>query len=89
MAEWQKIVALAERVPDLERRIAALEAGAQNPAPRRPSRQLCLLCGAATSVTGVRPHPTLRAFGVKELTLTCNNPACRHVTTAEYDPAKP
>jgi hypothetical protein len=85
MAEWQKIVALAEQVPELRARIEALEARARGP----NSKFTCNICKAAMTVTGERDHPQFGVFGVKELDVVCNNPRCGAKSTREFDPAKP
>ncbi|WP_133245663.1 hypothetical protein [Candidatus Phycosocius bacilliformis] len=84
MAEWQKIVALAERVPELEKRIAALEAGRNPP----KSKFSCAVCGAAAQVVSEKPHPTFHPFGDKQLTVKCNNPNCGVESTRRFNPSE-
>lgn len=82
--EWTRIVELAERVPELEKRIAALEA-------RDGIGKLkfsCSVCGSAASVVAERPDRHFGSTGLKTLDIVCNNPQCQTKSTRQLDTNK-
>ncbi|WP_304271193.1 hypothetical protein [Brevundimonas naejangsanensis] len=74
---WKKLSALPERVDQLERRLAALEASKATV----PSAGTCNFCQGALRVIGEAPHPHFDFAGHKVLTLECQNPSCGKTTT--------
>ncbi|WP_368933530.1 hypothetical protein [Brevundimonas naejangsanensis] len=77
MPLWKRLTALPDRVEQLERRLAALEASRAT----APSAGTCKFCHGALRVISEVPHPIFGDFGHKELTLECQNPSCSKRTT--------
>jgi hypothetical protein len=78
-AEWKSTQALAAKVPELERRISALEAKLKSGS----TDQVCQHCGSPDLTrTGTRPSQTaFGALGLKDAVFRCN--ACGLETTRE------
>ena len=67
--EWKTTQSLAAKVPQLEERIAALEARLAGASPDL----VCDHCASASLTrTGSRPHPTFGMMGKKLAVFRCN-----------------
>jgi uncharacterized protein with PIN domain len=81
---WKRVEAAPQRIDDLEKRVAALEAGANSP-PVLPARQ-CPLCNGEMNVTSEQEHRQFGTFGVKVHTMTCTK--CGNTAERNYTPGK-
>ena len=66
--EWKAMSEAAAKVPELEARIAALEAKLDG----QPAGYVCDHCGSrALTRTGSRPDPTFGPLGIKQAVFRC------------------
>jgi C4-type Zn-finger protein len=77
---WKRLVALPQRLAELEARVTALEGKA------RPSRAQCPICHATMKTTAVAPDPIFGQMGVQRHTMVC--PECQHTENRQVDPKK-
>lgn len=76
LVEWQRVVAAAEKVPELERRLAALEARQ----PASPAFATCPSCGTGRwHKKSSAPDPVMGDLGAIAVTWGCNN--CAYTET--------
>ena len=69
LVEWQRVVAAAEKVPELEKRIAALEARS----PTKPQFPTCASCGVGRwQKKSSRPNAVMGDMGVLDITWECS-----------------
>lgn len=78
---WKRIKASPERLDELEKRVAAIEARAKGGAI-----DACPLCGGETKVVSVAPDGTFGVFGHERHTLKCQS--CGKTRTRKFDPNK-
>ncbi len=84
--EWKRMRASPDRVDELERRLAAVEARLTK-APGDPELPLCELCRIGRLKTvAIRDDPKFAFAGVKQHSLACDNPECGHTETRQVDP---
>lgn len=76
---WKRLTALPDRVDQLERRLAALEASKAV----TPTSGTCRFCHGRLRVIDEKPHPDFGFAGRKVLTLECQNPSCGKKTTRD------
>ena len=68
--EWKETQSLVKKIPDMERRIAALEARLSG----NPSGYVCDHCGSIKlKRTGSRPNATFENLGVKDAIFICED----------------
>lgn len=76
--DWKDVKAAAEKVPQLEARIAALESRLS-----RTPGEACPKCGELTfRVESTRPDPTFGELGVSRRTMRCGECAFQEDRTA-------
>lgn len=69
MAEWQRVVAAAEKVDTLERRVAALEARLT----AQPAHQTCPYCGVGRwRKISSAPNPLMDDMGAIDVVWGCD-----------------
>ncbi|AKH38161.1 MULTISPECIES: hypothetical protein [Nitrosomonas] len=82
-AEWKEMQALVKKIPELEQRIAALEARSSN----INSEDVCDHCGSSNlRRTGSRPNPTFKSLGVKDAVFLCDD--CGKESAFIIEPSK-
>lgn len=81
--DWKEMALAARKVPELEARLAALEARLSGQAP---GGVVCDHCGSTTLTrTGSRPNPRFGRVGIKDALYRCDN--CGKETADMQTPA--
>jgi uncharacterized protein with PIN domain len=81
---WKRVEAAPRRIDDLEKRVAALEAGATK--SKAPAALQCPVCGGELKITDEREHDQFGFAGLKVHKMTCTK--CGKTVERNYQPGK-
>jgi uncharacterized protein with PIN domain len=81
---WKRVETAPQRIDDLEKRVAALEARATK--STAPLAHQCPICGGELKITSEREHSEFGFAGLKVHTMTCTK--CGKTVERNYKPGK-
>ncbi len=82
---WKRVEAAPQRIDELERRVAALEARARS-LPAVPAAKICPLCDGEMKVTKETPHGIFGEMGMKVHFMECTK--CGNKVERDYVPGE-
>lgn len=83
---WKRVEAAPQRIDELEKRVAVLEARATHKSPAIPSARQCPMCDGEMKVIREREHEHFGFAGVKVHSLKCIK--CGNEAQRNFEPGK-